>query len=135
MRHVIEESLKDPIMLLLAAMGVTLHPHEWVGGMLLGLLGAAIAMKMQPERDTRELWLVVASAALSAHVAAMLAGRFLPDWQPQLLMLAAGFFSGVLVRMALRMSARIESKTDELADRLAERILPDRTIPPRDKDE
>lgn len=47
---------KDWLTLLLAGLGVTFAPHEWIGGMLLAFVAAAFDMRSDPEQDQRELW-------------------------------------------------------------------------------
>lgn len=115
---------KDVLTWLLAGLGVTFLPHEWIGGMFLAMAGAAFAMRTDPEQDVRELWIVLMGAFLAAHVAALVADIWLPGMPKQLFMLMAGFFSRRITRFALRLAGLVEARGDSVADRLIDRILP-----------
>jgi hypothetical protein len=116
--------LKDWLTLLLAGLGVTYLPHEWIGGIFLALAGATFAMRADPEQDIRELWLVLLGAFLAAHMAAMLSGRYFPDLPVQSVMAATGFFSRRITRFGLRLAGLVEARSDKIADRVVDRFLP-----------
>jgi hypothetical protein len=118
------EHLKDWLTLALAGLGVTFGAHEWVGGVLLALAGAAFAMRADPEQDARELWLVLLGAFLAAHIAAMFSTRYFPDFPVQAVMAGAGFFSRRITRFGLRLAGMVESRGDVIAGRVVDKYLP-----------
>lgn len=99
---------------------------------MLAMAAAMVARKMSPERDQREVWLVLISAAVLAIFTAMLAsylrspehGTLPPDFPIQMAMAASGFFSRFVMGLALRMAGRVETKTDDITDRVVDRFLP-----------
>jgi hypothetical protein len=120
------DHLKDWLTLMLAGLGVTYLPHEWIGGIFLALAGAAFAMRADPEQDMRELWLVLLGAFLAAHLAGMLSARFLPELPVQSVMAMTGFFSRRITRFALRLAGLVEARSDRIADRVVDHFLPDK---------
>lgn len=129
MRDIADAAAKDWLTLLFAGLGVTFAPHEWLGGMLLGLAGAGFARHIDPEQDKRELWIVLLGAFLTSHIAALVWEVWPQDWWSihvpvQFVMLMAGFASRRLTRMVMRIFGRIEARSDTIADRLVDRALP-----------
>lgn len=125
----IADHMKDWLTLALAGLGVTFAPHEWIGGIFLALAAAALAMRLDPEQDQRELWLVMLGAFLAAHVAAvsyiwLLEQGYVPPVPKQLVMAAAGFFSRIIVRMLMRIGGLIDARVDDIADAAVDRVLP-----------
>jgi hypothetical protein len=94
------------------------------GGMFLALAAGMAARHIRPEKDQREVWLVLLVAFIAAIVAAELAQIWAPTWPPQLVMAGAGFFSRFAVEMALGIAARLQTKTDTIADRWLDKVLP-----------
>lgn len=125
MKDVAASAAKDWAFLALTGLGVTFHPHEWIGGLFLALAGAAFAMKIDPEQDRRELWVVMLGAFLASHFAAMVSYHWWPSLSVQLVMAAAGFMSRPITRIALRTAGLVESRSDRIADKIVDRILPD----------
>ena len=121
----VADHMKDWLTLALAGLGISFAPHEWLGGLFLALAGAAFAMRTDPERDERELWLVLLGAFLASHVAAICAHIWTPEIPKQLVMALAGFFSRRMTRFALNLGSAFERRTDKIADRLIGRVLPD----------
>jgi len=106
---------KDWLTLALTGLGVTFAPHEWIGGMFLALAAAALAMRLDPEQDKREVWLVLLAAFLSAHLMAMgytygIAAGWVPVIPIQIVMAAAGFFSRIIVRILLRIGGMVDDR-------------------------
>lgn len=126
------DHLKDWLTLLLAGLGVTYAPHEWIGGILLALAGAAFAMRADPEQDVRELWLVLLGAFLAAHIAGMFSVRYFPDFPVQSVMAVTGFFSRRITRFGLRLAGMVESRSDQIAGRLVDKYLPETKADPED---
>lgn len=126
MKDQIADHAKDWLTLLLAGLGISFAPHEWIGGMFLALAAAAFAMRSDPEQDRRELWLVLLGAFLASHVAAMAAEWWWPAFPVQVAMAGAGFFSRGLTRMALRMAGLVEARSEEIVDRAVDRFLPEK---------
>lgn len=114
---------KDWLTLALAGLGITFAPHEWIGGMFLALAGAAFAIKMFPEQDSRELWLVMVGAFLASHITAMACQRWVPDIPVQLPMLMAGYFSRKLARISMKLFGLIENRSDRIVDGILDRTL------------
>ncbi len=119
--------VKDYVTLTLLGLGVTFAMHEWLGGMLLALAGAAYAMNSDPERDTRELLGVMVGAFLCAHLISLCVNLYFPEFPIQLAMAMAGFFSRRLIGAAFRVSGMVEKKSEKVADRLIDRVLPSST--------
>lgn len=124
MRDLAAEHAKDWLTLLLAGLGISFAPHEWIGGMFLALAGAAFAMRTDPEQDQRELWLVLLGAFLASHIAAIAANAYIPEFPIQIVMAATGFFSRRLTRFALRLAGMVEDRSDKIADRVIDRVFP-----------
>lgn len=126
MKDQIADHAKDWLTLLLAGLGISFAPHEWIGGMFLALAAAAFAMRSDPEQDRRELWLVLLGAFLASHLAAMAVHWWWPPFPVQVAMAAAGFFSRGLTRMALRMAGLVEQRSEEIVDRAVDHFLPEK---------
>lgn len=132
MKDAIASAAQDWGVLVLLGLGVKMAPHEFWSGVLLAMAAAMVARKMSPERDQREVWLVLISAVVLAIFAAMLAsylrspehGTLPPDFPIQMAMAASGFFSRFVMGLALRMAGRVETKTDDITDRVVDRFLP-----------
>ena len=120
-----EEIFKSPLNLVLAGLGITFAPHEYIGGLLLALAGASIASSMNKDQDRRGFWLVMLTAVFVSHLSAMGAAALWPTLPFQLVMAIAGFGSRYIVKVALRAFGLIEDRSDKIADRLVDRILPD----------
>ena len=132
MKDAISDSVQDWGVLVLLGLGVKMAPHEFWSGVLLAMAAAMVARKMSPERDQREVWLVLVSAAVLAVFTAMLAsylrtpehGQLPSDFPIQMAMAASGFFSRFVMGLALLVAGRVETKTDDIADRVVDRLLP-----------
>lgn len=124
MKDQIADHAKDWLTLMLAGLGITFAPHEWIGGLFLALAGASLARHIEPEQDRRELWAVMVAAFIASHAAAIGAQRWMPGIPVQLVMLGTGFFSRRLTRFALRLAGLVEARGDQIAGRIANRILP-----------
>lgn len=131
MKDAVADHMKDWMTLLFAGLGISFAPHEWIGGMFLAMAGAAFAMRTDPERDERELWLVLLGAFLASHLAALCAHVWTPEIPKQLVMAATGFFSRRVTRFALNLGGAFERRSDKIADRLIGRVLPDDHDDPR----
>lgn len=115
---------KDWVLLALAGLGVTFAPHDWVGGMFLGLAAAAFSMHVDPEQDRIELWVVLVGAFIVTNAAAIIASRMVPDVPVQLVMTATGLLSRNIARIILRMAGRVEDKSGVITDRIIDRAIP-----------
>lgn len=124
MVRLIEDVAKSWLTLMFAGLGISFAPHEWIGGMFMALAAAAFAMKIEPEQDKRELWVVLMGAFIASHVAALTVQSWAPDFPVQVAMIAAGYFSRHLARTSLRMAGLIEDRSGTIADRLVDRVLP-----------
>jgi cell division protein FtsW (lipid II flippase) len=132
MKDAVASATQDWGVLVLLGLGVKMAPHEFWSGVLLAMAAAMVARKMSPERDQREVWLVLISAVVLAIFTAMLAsylrspehGTLPPDFPIQMAMAASGFFSRFVMGLALRMAGRVETKTDDITDRVVDRFLP-----------
>jgi hypothetical protein len=125
MKEGILNTAKDWMVLALAGLGINFAPHQFWGGLFLALAAGMAARHIRPEKDKREVWLVLLVAFIAAIIAAELAQIFAPTWPPQLVMAGAGFFSRFAVEMALGIAARLQTKTDTIADRWLDKVLPD----------
>lgn len=125
MKDQLADHAKDWLTLLLAGLGITFAPYDWLGGVFLALCGASIARHYTPERHRGELWAVMLAAFAVSHGAAVWAERVAPDWPVQIVMMAAGFASRHAVRFCLRLMGRVEAKSDQIAERIVDKVLPD----------
>lgn len=116
--------VKDWLTWSLAGLGVTLAPHEWVGGIFMAMAGATLAMKTNPEKDRRELWAVIGGAFFVAHMAAMVSMYAAPAIPVQFVMAVAGFFSRFIISFALRFGGAVEARSDDITDRALDAVLP-----------
>jgi hypothetical protein len=132
MKEVATNVAQDWMVLALAGLGITLAPHEFWGGLFMAMSAAMIARYMAPEKDQREVWLVLISAAVLAVFTAAVANylrdpahaKLPPDFPIQIAMAVVGFFSRFVISLALRMAGRVEHKADDLTDRVVDRFLP-----------
>ena len=118
--------MQDWFSLMLTGLGVSFSANVYVGGVILALAGASVAMRSDPQRDERELWLVFLSAFCVAHIAVLVAFWYEPGFPPQIVMFTAGFLSRKVVRLALRVAGLMEARGDNIADRVLDRVLPPR---------
>lgn len=125
MKDTIADHMKDWLTLMFTGLGVTFAPHEWLGGMFMALAAAAFAMRMEPEKDQRELWVVMVGAFLAAHIAAMIAHRWMPDFPVQIVMIGAGFVSRRVARLTLIIAGKLEDRGDVITDKIIDRVLPE----------
>lgn len=125
MKDVAADVAKDWVTLALAGLGITFAPaHEYIGGLFLGLAGAGLAARMQPEKDRLELWAVFLGGFLASHLAALAAHLWLPVWPIQLVMAGGGFASRFAARIALRALGLVETRTEKISDRVLDRVFP-----------
>lgn len=117
---------KDWLTLALAGIGISFPAHHFLGGLFLAFAGAALAAKMQPEQDRRELWLVMLGAFFAATLMAQIVQSWRPSFPPQIVMAGGGFASRYLIRAVLAMAGMIEERTDTIFDRLLDRWFPPR---------
>ena len=125
----VADHAKDYLTLLLTGLGITFLPHEFIGGVFLAFAGAAFAMKIDPEQDKRELWLVMLGAFLAAYSAVeVLQYAVKKGWveeiPPQPVMAMAGFFSRMIMRKILRLGGLIDMRLDPLTDKWVNKVLP-----------
>lgn len=123
MKDQVAEHAKDWLTLLLTGLGITFSPHEWLGGMFLGLAGGAFAMKISPEKDKREIWVVLLGAFLASHLAGMVAERWFPSVPVTLAMVVAGFFSRQLAGMGMKMFGKLEHRSEGIIDDALNRVI------------
>jgi hypothetical protein len=119
------DHLKDFLTAALLGLGISLPAHDYIGGMFLALAGATFALRADPERDERELWVTILGAFLVSHLAAIVATRYAPGVPVQLVMASAGFASRRIVRWTYRALGVVEKRADRITDRLIDRVLPD----------
>lgn len=116
--------LSGSLALFFAGLGVSFAPHVWLGGLVLAAAGASLAFYHDPERDTRERWVVYMTALFTAHFVAMAAFWMWPSFPPQFVMGGAGFLSRKIVRTALRVASLIEAQGNGIAAGIVNRVLP-----------
>ena len=123
MKDAVADHAKDWLTLFFAGLGISFAPYEWVGGMFLALAGAAFAMRSDPERDQRELWLVLLGAFLASHLAALASHSWYPEFPVQVTMCVSGFLSRRLTRFTLKFAGIIEDKGDQIADKVIDKFI------------
>jgi hypothetical protein len=128
----LENAAQDWAVLLLAALGISLAPHVFWGGLFLALCLSMVARHFLPERDRQEIWLVLLAAAIMAILTAegitwlQATDRLSPQFPAQMAMAAAGFASRWVIHLGLRILNRVEDRGDEVADRIFDHVLPDK---------
>ncbi len=125
MKETFIDHLKDFLTMALIGLGISLPAHDYIGGMFLALAGATFALRADPERDERELWVTILGAFLVSHLAAIVATRYAPGVPVQLVMASAGFASRRIVRWTYRALGVVEKRADRITDRLIDSVLPD----------
>lgn len=117
----------DWFALLLAGLGITFAPYEYVGGIFFALSCAMITRHWFPEKDRREVWVTLVAAFIVATLGAELwAWRFPEAGVPlQMVMALLGFGSRVVVTISMKLLLRLETRSDEIADKLIDRAVPD----------
>ena len=125
MKDAVADHAKDWLTLFLTGLGISFAPYEWIGGMFLALAGAAFAMRSDPERDQRELWLVLLGAFLASHLAAMASHAWYPAFPVQVTMCVTGFLSRRLTSFTLKFAGIIEDKSDKIADKVIDKFIGD----------
>lgn len=123
MKDAVADHAKDWLTLFFAGLGISFAPYEWIGGMFLAMAGAAFAMRSDPEKDQRELWLVLLGAFLASHLAAMASHSWYPEFPVQVTMCITGFLSRRLTRFTLRFAGIIEDKGDKIADKVIDKFI------------
>lgn len=136
MKDQITEVAKDWLTLMLLGMGFSLHPYEWIGGLLLGMGAATFAwqidMKRPREPNLRALFVVLGGSFLASHIASLLVQAYAPTFPLALAMISAGFFSSYIARAALRMAGIVEDRSERIVDGAIHRVFP---LPINDKKE
>ena len=123
MKHQAVELSRDGLTLMLAGLGISLSPHQFIGGLFLAL--AAGSMIARNRRSTRKLWGVMATSAIVAIVAVIFTEQF-DHWgyAPQLVMAGAGAASSWLVNIFIGVMDGVQERTGTVAERLIDRIFP-----------
>ncbi len=128
MKDQVVEAAKDWLSLVLLGLGLTLHPYEWLGGILLGMGAATFAWQIDKRReiktDLRAVAVMMGGAFLSSHIASLLVQAYTPTFPVTLAMVGAGFFSSYIARIALRMAGLVEDRSDRIVDDVIHRVLP-----------
>lgn len=128
MKDQVAEAAKDWLSMVLLGMGFTLHPYEWIGGILLGMGAATFAWQIDKrrsvERDLRAVGVVLGGSFLASHIASLIVQAYAPTFPVTLAMIAAGFFSSYIARIALRMAGLVEDRSDRILDGTIDRFLP-----------
>lgn len=123
------DASRDWFALLMAGLGLTLSGAEFVGGIVLAIAGGAIAAHFRhgslSGRERQAWWITILASALAGLVAGWAAPIWFPEWPPQSLMMAAGFASRFIVKIAIRTLGILEERADKVADRIVDRVLPD----------
>ena len=121
----IEAVARDPLSLILAGMGITLAPYEYLGGIVLALAGASIASAMSKETDKRSFWAVMLTAVFISTVMIQVAGSYPIGIPTPLLMSLSGFGSRPIAKFLLKTFGVFEKRSDILAEKIADKVLPD----------
>ncbi|MDE4059781.1 hypothetical protein [Phaeobacter gallaeciensis] len=115
---------QDWVSLLLAGLGISFAPHEFLGGMFLALAVASLLARHR--KDPRKIWAALGTAALAAILAAVCWDMGGWDFVPvQLVMAAAGVLGRPAATVLVALQDRLEQRSTELADRAIDRVLPD----------
>lgn len=128
MKDQVAEAAKDWLSMVLLGMGFTLHPYEWIGGVLLGMGAATFAWQIDKrravERDMRAIGVVLGGSFLASHIASLIVQAYAPTFPVTLAMIAAGFFSSYIARVALRMAGIVEDRSERIVDGAIHKVFP-----------
>lgn len=132
---VFSDTMQDWLFLFLFGLGIKMLPTEFFGGLFLAMAASMVARNMMPEKDQREVWLVLFSAAVLATFTAMILSwlrsppmeKIPPDFPIQIAMAATGFGSRYILHFTLRVMGRLETRAEDVADRALNRVLPGET--------
>jgi hypothetical protein len=117
------DTLRDWMTLALAGLGVSLSPHEFLGGLLLAMAAASLIARHR--RNNRRLLGTVATGAFAAVVAVEVGQIYgFWGWSPQLVMIAAGAVSGWGVSIFIVVMDQAENRSGRIANWLFARLFP-----------
>lgn len=114
-------SAGDGVFWLLAALGVTFHASEYVGGLFFALACAMLARHWWPEKDQREIWITMLAAFLISTFGAELVIWKYETVPVQPVMAALGLASRVITTFIMKLLRRIEARSDEIADKVIDK--------------
>lgn len=132
MKQMITDTAQDWLFLALLGLGIKMLPTEFFGGLFLALAAAMVARQNWPEKDQREVWLVLLSAGVLAIFTAVVLSylrspemaKLPPDFPIQIAMAVSGFASRAVIHFTLRIIGRVETKAEVVGDRLIDKVLP-----------
>ena len=132
--EVATNSVGDWLTWLLLALGVTFSGVEYLGGLLFALALAMLTRNWWPEKDKREIWVVLVSAWLVSTIGAELFYSYFTDTAipAQMIMALLGLASRIISNFAMQFMLRFEQRTPEAADRAVSAGL-DRVLGPDDR--
>lgn len=119
----VADHVKDWLTLILAGLGITFAPYEWLGGMFLALGAAAFAMKRFPEKDKQELWVVMLGAFFASHIVGIASTHWFHEIPVQLPMTLAGFGSRYLARTTMRVFGIVDAKSPAVISNAIDRVV------------
>lgn len=124
-------SVGDWLTWLLLALGVTFSGVEYLGGLLFALALAMLTRNWWPEKDKREIWVVLLSAWLISTIGSVLFFALFPESRipPQMIMALLGLASRIISNFVMQFMLRVEQRTPEITDRAIDGGL-DRTLGP-----
>ena len=124
-------SVGDWLTWLLLALGVTVSGIEYLGGLLFALALAMLTRNWWPEKDKREIWVVLLSAWLISTIGSVLFFALFPESRipPQMIMALLGLASRIISNFVMQFMLRFEQRTPEITDRAIDGGL-DRTLGP-----
>lgn len=121
---------------LLLGLGISIHPYEYFGGMVMAIGGSILAWRVSDADNRKAFFRVVGTGVFVATVMAELhqVAVTKPDpnwfWQVamflpvQLMMALSGFASGWFIRTILKVGGRLESQVETITDRIINKFLP-----------
>jgi hypothetical protein len=115
----------DGLAWLMLALGVTFHPHEYLGGLFFAFGCAMLTRHWFPEKNNREVWFTLLTAFLVSTFGSTVffwwfVGSHLPV---QTVMAVLGLFSRVILAVLMEIQRMIEVRKSEIAGKLIDRRI------------
>jgi hypothetical protein len=130
MEHGWFSAMRDGWVWLLAGLGISAAPHQFLGGIILAVAAGILARHWTPIEKRRELVLIIGTSVFCGVAAALAVQWFRPDWPLQPCMALAGLFSTYAMKFTLGVAGKVETKTETVADRIIDRVLPEKDQTP-----
>lgn len=120
MKNLVVDLPNDILFWLLTGLGVTVSPHEFLGGLC---LACAVASFFNRTRQAdRRIWFSLGAAVIAAILVSIAWASLGFEWPPQLAMAAAGVVGRPAAELMISFQDRVRANSDGIADGVVDRI-------------